>query len=66
MKTLSDESLIEVYLKAVEFNLDQEFVKLIIDEMKRRGIHVPKNNDAKSIPPIVFEIAAGKHRNDST
>lgn len=46
MKTLSDESLIEVYLKAVEFNLDQEFVNLIIDEMKRRGIHVPKNNDA--------------------
>ncbi|WP_404429091.1 sporulation histidine kinase inhibitor Sda [Sutcliffiella horikoshii] len=41
MDLLSDESLIEVYEAAIINDLNGEFLKLILDEMKRRKIDIP-------------------------
>ncbi|WP_404347394.1 sporulation histidine kinase inhibitor Sda [Sutcliffiella horikoshii] len=41
MDLLSDESLIEVYEAAIINDLNEEFLKLILDEMKRRKIDIP-------------------------
>ncbi|WP_226682363.1 sporulation histidine kinase inhibitor Sda [Sutcliffiella horikoshii] len=41
MDLLSDESLIEVYEAAITNELNEEFLKLILDEMKRRKIEIP-------------------------
>ncbi|WP_157724892.1 sporulation histidine kinase inhibitor Sda [Virgibacillus phasianinus] len=39
MENLSDALLIEAYYKTKEFNLESDFTKLIIDELKSRTIH---------------------------
>ncbi|UAL46693.1 sporulation histidine kinase inhibitor Sda [Sutcliffiella horikoshii] len=44
MDLLSDESLIEVYEAAIINDLNEEFLKLILDEMKRRKIDIPVPN----------------------
>lgn len=44
MDLLSDESLIEVYEAALTNELNEEFLKLILDEMKRRKIEIPVSN----------------------
>ena len=44
MDLLSDESLIEVYEAAITNELNEEFLKLILDEMKRRKIDIPVSN----------------------
>ncbi|NMH71795.1 sporulation histidine kinase inhibitor Sda [Bacillus sp. RO2] len=44
MDLLSDESLIEVYEAAITNDLNEEFLKLILDEMKRRKIDIPVSN----------------------
>lgn len=44
MDLLSDESLIEVYEAAITNELNEEFLKLILDEMKRRKIEIPVSN----------------------
>jgi DNA-binding phage protein len=41
---LSDESLIEVYEAAITNDLNEEFLKLILDEIKRRKIDIPVSN----------------------
>lgn len=38
MKKLSDELLIESYIKANEMNLNREFIELIETEIKRRSL----------------------------
>ncbi|MDA1474758.1 sporulation histidine kinase inhibitor Sda [Bacillus sp. CLL-7-23] len=38
MKKLSDELLIESYIKANEMNLNREFIELIEIEIKRRSL----------------------------
>ncbi|MGS2778894.1 sporulation histidine kinase inhibitor Sda [Robertmurraya sp. GLU-23] len=35
---LSDEDLVNVYSKAINYNLDTRFVDLILEEILRRGI----------------------------
>jgi hypothetical protein len=35
---LSDEELVNVYNKALNYNLDLRFVELIIEELHRRGL----------------------------
>ena len=35
---LSDEELVNVYHKAINYNLDSRFVELIIEELYRRGL----------------------------
>lgn len=44
MDLLSDESLIEVYEAAIINDLNEEFLKLILDEMKRIKIDIPVSN----------------------
>lgn len=44
MDLLSNESLIEVYEAAIINDLNEEFLKLILDEMKRRNIELPVSN----------------------
>ncbi|NLP51054.1 sporulation histidine kinase inhibitor Sda [Bacillus sp. RO1] len=44
MDLLSDESLMEVYEAAITNDLNEEFLKLILDEMKRRKIDIPVSN----------------------
>lgn len=41
MDSLSDESLLEVYEVAKINDLNDDFIKLILDEIKRRNIEVP-------------------------
>ena len=38
MKLLNDESLIETYYKALELELEEEFIKLLEKEMERRQL----------------------------
>ncbi|KPB04808.1 sporulation histidine kinase inhibitor Sda [Bacillus sp. CHD6a] len=44
MDLLSNESLMEVYEAAITNDLNEEFLKLILDEMKRRKIDIPVAN----------------------
>ncbi|WP_404444873.1 sporulation histidine kinase inhibitor Sda [Sutcliffiella horikoshii] len=44
MDLLSNESLIEVYEAAIINDLNEEFLKLILDELKRRNIELPVSN----------------------
>lgn len=41
MKMLSDQELLTVYKLAVEMKLSPEFIKLLLDEMKRRRLCAP-------------------------
>jgi hypothetical protein len=41
MDSLSDESLLEVYEVARINDLNDDFIKLILDELKRRNIEIP-------------------------
>ncbi|MED4225422.1 sporulation histidine kinase inhibitor Sda [Neobacillus cucumis] len=38
-KTLSNESLVKIYLTANEQRLDQSFLQLLLDEIQKRGIY---------------------------
>ncbi|ARK26385.1 hypothetical protein SporoP37_16530 (plasmid) [Sporosarcina sp. P37] len=38
MEILSDKELLEAYDKAVKFDLDREFIRLLEEEIKRRNL----------------------------
>ncbi|WP_082129926.1 sporulation histidine kinase inhibitor Sda [Aneurinibacillus tyrosinisolvens] len=38
LSLLSDEDLLSIYFEAKTLGLDDDFLKMIIDELKRRGI----------------------------
>ncbi|MCE7792985.1 sporulation histidine kinase inhibitor Sda [Salipaludibacillus sp. CUR1] len=38
MNEISDDLLKEIYQKAVEFNLDSDFIKLLTDELVKRNL----------------------------
>jgi hypothetical protein len=38
MKTLSNQTIIELYIDSVKMDLDQDFINLLIKEMKTRNI----------------------------
>ncbi|WP_246050170.1 sporulation histidine kinase inhibitor Sda [Aquibacillus sediminis] len=38
LEYLSNEMLIEAYHKAIDLNLESDFVMLLVHEMKKRGI----------------------------
>ncbi|TDF98905.1 sporulation histidine kinase inhibitor Sda [Paenibacillus piri] len=40
MRLMSDEVLIESYFKAQELKLEAEFIKLLLDEIKRRKLNL--------------------------
>ncbi len=42
MRSLSNESLIETYFKALDLKLDNEFINLLLDEIRRRNINLSK------------------------
>lgn len=42
MKRLSDEVLIETYLKALDLKLEEAFIRLLYAEIVRRNLDVPK------------------------
>ncbi|RAV20351.1 sporulation histidine kinase inhibitor Sda [Paenibacillus contaminans] len=41
MKLLSNELLMDSYLRAVDLKLDQDFINLLLKEIRRRNLHVP-------------------------
>lgn len=40
MRSLSNEALIDSYLKAIDLKLDREFVTLLLAEIKRRKLNM--------------------------
>lgn len=44
MDLLSNESLIEVYMAAKNNDLNEDFLKLILEEIKRRNIELPMSH----------------------
>ncbi|WP_188454962.1 sporulation histidine kinase inhibitor Sda [Virgibacillus oceani] len=40
MQCLSDHTLIDAYEKAMELNLDRNFIILLVNEVSRRGIYL--------------------------
>jgi len=38
MRSLTDESLIETYFKAIDLQLEDEFIKLLEQEIERRNL----------------------------
>jgi developmental checkpoint coupling sporulation initiation to replication initiation len=43
MRILSNEVLIESYLRAMDLKLDKEFIELLLKEIKRRKLHIPNH-----------------------
>ncbi|MFD0960352.1 sporulation histidine kinase inhibitor Sda [Paenibacillus chungangensis] len=46
MDQLSDKLLIDTYYAAIEYRLDTEFIRMLVYEMKRRGLEA-KDQDHK-------------------
>jgi developmental checkpoint coupling sporulation initiation to replication initiation len=40
MKALDNEVLVETYLKAVDLGLEQEFILMLYEEIKRRHLEI--------------------------
>lgn len=40
MRTLKDEHLVDCYLQAIEWNLDEEFIEMLRDEIDTRRLDV--------------------------
>lgn len=38
MEQLTDELLIDTYYAAIEYKLDPDFIRMLADEMRRRGV----------------------------
>lgn len=61
MKLLSNNDLVHTYKKAVEMELDPEFILLLLEEMKRRGIDPPASDKLKeSSEPYKFVNTASR------
>ncbi|AMA72653.1 MULTISPECIES: sporulation histidine kinase inhibitor Sda [Aneurinibacillus] len=43
MHLLSDEALLDAYLKAVHLGLEQEFIQLLIEEINKRELPLPSH-----------------------
>ncbi|MMZ58536.1 Sporulation inhibitor A [compost metagenome] len=41
MHLLSDEALLDAYVKATHLGLEQEFIALLMEEINKRDLHVP-------------------------
>jgi hypothetical protein len=46
MKILSDEALLDVYQKSVALNLDQEFIDLLLAEIRTRNLDLSQSKSA--------------------
>lgn len=38
MDQLTDELLVDTYYAAIEYKLDTDFIRMLADEMRRRGV----------------------------
>lgn len=45
MKSLSDDLLYESYTKALEIKMDESFIKLLKEELKRRGLSLTQKTN---------------------
>jgi developmental checkpoint coupling sporulation initiation to replication initiation len=45
LRRLDDHFIVEAYLKAVELNLDHEFIELLKDELVERGLFDRRKQD---------------------
>lgn len=43
MRILSNETLIDSYLRAVDLKLEEDFIHLLLTEIKRRKLKVPSS-----------------------
>lgn len=43
MRLLSNETLLDSYVRAMELNLEKEFIDLLLMEIKRRKLNVPQS-----------------------
>jgi developmental checkpoint coupling sporulation initiation to replication initiation len=41
MHLLSDDALLDAYVKAMHLGLEKEFIALLIEEINRRDLHLP-------------------------
>ncbi|WP_409342148.1 sporulation histidine kinase inhibitor Sda [Paenibacillus sp. MBLB4367] len=47
MKLLSNELLVDSYFRAVDLKLEQDFINLLLKEIRRRNLHIPYYNQAQ-------------------
>lgn len=40
MDLLTDELLVDTYYAAIEYKLEPDFIRMLADEMKRRGVEL--------------------------
>ncbi|PES93501.1 sporulation histidine kinase inhibitor Sda [Priestia megaterium] len=45
MKKITDQLLIESYFKAIELDLDKDFILILEEELKRRGLSLIVRKD---------------------
>lgn len=41
MHLLTDEALLDAYVKAIHLQLEQDFIVLLIEEINKRDLHIP-------------------------
>ncbi|MBN6185846.1 sporulation histidine kinase inhibitor Sda [Aneurinibacillus sp. BA2021] len=41
MHLLTDEALLDAYVKAMHLGLEQEFIFLLVEEINKRELHLP-------------------------
>jgi developmental checkpoint coupling sporulation initiation to replication initiation len=41
MHLLSDEALLDAYMKAIHLGLEREFIDLLVEEIIKRELHIP-------------------------
>lgn len=41
MRLLSNEVLLDSYFRALDLKLEREFIELLLNEIKRRKLHIP-------------------------
>lgn len=50
MKRLKDDILVDCYVKSVEWQLEQDFIDILRQEMEKRNLKVPDCRPALTIP----------------
>ncbi|MFC3770712.1 sporulation histidine kinase inhibitor Sda [Paenibacillus sp. GCM10012303] len=50
MKRLRDDILVDCYVKSVEWQLEQDFIDILRQEMEKRNLKVPDCSSALAVP----------------
>ena len=51
MKRLRDDILVDCYVKSVEWQLEQDFIDILRQEMEKRNLKVPDCGPSLTVPP---------------